>query len=111
MRKPRQFVAVRADITERKQAEAECEKLIDELQAALAEVKTLSGMLPICSSCKKVRDDQGYWNQIETYVSKHTTASFSHGYCHECLVKFFEESGLEVPEDVRENAKKQKLGL
>jgi PAS domain S-box-containing protein len=82
-------------ITERKERELEREKMIRELQAALAEVKTLSGLLPICASCKKVRDDRGYWSQIETYIAKHTTASFSHGLCPECGGKFLKEAGIE----------------
>ena len=60
-----------------------------QLEAALAEVKTLTGLLPICCSCKKIRDDQGYWSQVEVYVMKHTDAKFSHGYCPTCLGKCF----------------------
>jgi hypothetical protein len=85
--------------------EREREDLIRQLQTALAEVKTLSGMLPICCSCKKIRDDKGYWNQIEAYLARHTQASFSHSYCHDCAITFCEESGLEVPEAMREAAK------
>ncbi len=73
------------DITERKKAEKEREKLFHELQEAMAEVKTLSGLLPICASCKKVRDDKGYWNQIEEYLETQADVSFSHGICPECL--------------------------
>jgi hypothetical protein len=76
-------------LTERKRAEDEREKLIIELQNALAEVKTLGGLLPICSSCKKIRDDQGYWNQLEVYISGHSTAQFSHGLCPECAKKLY----------------------
>ncbi len=76
-------------LTERKRAEDEREKLIAELQNAVAEVKTLSGLLPICSSCKKIRDDQGYWNQIEVYISGHSAAKFSHGLCPECAKKLY----------------------
>jgi hypothetical protein len=76
-------------LTERKRAEDEREKLIVELQNALAEVKALSGLLPICSSCKKIRDDQGYWNQIEVYISGHSAAKFSHGLCPECAKKLY----------------------
>jgi ABC-type glycerol-3-phosphate transport system permease component len=76
-------------LLERKRAEGEREKLIVELQNALAELKTLSGLLPICSSCKKIRDDQGYWNQIEVYISGHSTAKFSHGLCPECAKKLY----------------------
>jgi PAS domain S-box-containing protein len=79
------------DITERKQIEAEREKLILELKEALANIKTLSGLLPICASCKKVRDDKGYWNQIEVYISKHSEAEFSHGMCPDCAKKAYEE--------------------
>ena len=72
------------DITARKQVEAEKEKLIKELQDALAEVKTLQQFLPVCSYCRKVRDDQNYWSQIESYISRHTGTQFSHGICPEC---------------------------
>lgn len=71
-----------------------------ELQTALDEVKTLSGLLPVCAGCKRVRDDGGYWSQIERYLSKRTDASFSHGICPECAVKFYEAEGMEVPEEV-----------
>ena len=74
---------------ERKQDEAERDQLIKELQKVLAQVKTLSGMLPICSGCKKIRDDQGYWNRIETYISEHSDAQFSHGICPDCAKKYF----------------------
>jgi phosphoserine phosphatase RsbU/P len=60
------------------------EKKNSELQKALAEIKTLRGIIPICSFCKKIRDDKGYWNQIEVYVKKHSEADFSHSYCPEC---------------------------
>jgi PAS domain S-box-containing protein len=79
------------DITERKQAEEERERLIGELQEALAEVKTLSGLLPICASCKSIRDDQGYWRQIEAYIQDHSEAEFSHSVCPECAKKLYPE--------------------
>ena len=60
------------------------EKLIIELKQALTKVKTLNGLLPICSRCKKIRDDTGYWNQIETYISQHSLAEFSHSICPDC---------------------------
>lgn len=72
------------DITARKKVEDEKEKLIKELQDVLTEVKTLQQFLPICSYCKKVRDDQNYWSQIESYISKHTDTKFSHGICPDC---------------------------
>jgi PAS domain S-box-containing protein len=80
---------VSRNITERKQAEKEREKLIGKLRKTLAEVKTLTGLLPICSSCKKIRDDKGYWNQIENYVKAHSEADFSHSICPECAKKLY----------------------
>ncbi len=77
------------DITHQKQAEVEREKLIKDLQDALAEVKNLSGLLPICASCKKIRDDKGYWNQIEAYIQERSEAVFSHGICPECAIKLY----------------------
>ena len=75
------------DITERQRTEAERGRLIRELQAALADVKTLSGMLPVCAWCKKVRDDKGYWENIEGYLKRHTHTTITHGICPECMVK------------------------
>lgn len=77
-------VYVVRDITEKKKAEQEREKLITELQNALRELKVLNGLLPICASCKKIRDDKGYWNQIEAYIQAHSNAEFSHSLCPEC---------------------------
>jgi hypothetical protein len=73
----------------RQRAEAERERLIAELQEALANVKTLRGLIPICASCKKIRDDQGYWTQLETYLQKHSDAEFSHGLCLDCMRKMY----------------------
>ena len=88
------------DITERKLAEedslrysAELEKKNKELLDALANVKQLTGMLPICGSCKQIRDDKGYWSAVESYIGKHSEAVFSHGLCPECEKKAYE--GLE----------------
>lgn len=72
------------DINEQKRHEQEREHLIAELQSALAHVKTLSGLLPICACCKKIRDDQGYWTQVEVYLMARSTAEFTHGICPEC---------------------------
>lgn len=77
------------DRTERKKLEEEREKLILKLREALAKVKALSGLLPICASCKKIRDDKGYWNQIEIYLKEHSEAEFSHGLCPDCLKKLY----------------------
>jgi PAS domain S-box-containing protein len=72
------------DVSERTYAERERERLIAELQDALGKVKTLSGLLPICAFCKKIRDDGGYWHQVETYIREYSEANFSHGICPEC---------------------------
>lgn len=77
-------IVIHRDLTKIKQAEKERESLIEELQKALAEVKSLSGLIPICASCKKIRDDNGYWNQLELYLEKHSDASLSHGICPDC---------------------------
>jgi DNA-binding response OmpR family regulator len=61
----------------------------EELRSALDQIKTLRGIVPICATCKKVRDDQGYWKQVEIYVRDHTEASFSHGVCPECMDKYY----------------------
>jgi DNA-binding response OmpR family regulator len=72
------------EIERREAAEAETQKVIAELQTALTNVKNLRGLLPICSWCHKIRDDSGYWNQLEVYLSEHSDADFSHGICPEC---------------------------
>jgi PAS domain S-box-containing protein len=77
------------DISERKLAEVERERLISEREKALSEIKALSGLLPICASCKKIRDDKGYWNQIESYIESHSDAEFSHGICPDCMGKLY----------------------
>jgi PAS domain S-box-containing protein len=82
-------VHIISDITGRKRAEEEREKLIGSLQEALSKVKMLSGLLPICASCKKIRDDKGYWGQIESYISDHSEAEFSHGICPDCMKKLY----------------------
>jgi preprotein translocase subunit YajC len=74
-----------------KQANKEKEALIANLQKALDEVKTLSGMLPICSSCKKIRNDEGYWQQIEEYIRDHSEADFTHGICNDCVKELYPE--------------------
>jgi PAS domain S-box-containing protein len=103
------------DITQKKRGDREREELIRELQKALTDVKTLGGLLPICAWCKKIRDDKGYYHQIETFIAKHSEAKFTHGICPECREKF-DRQGAEaretrevpgeprgVPGDTREN--------
>ncbi|MBU1068915.1 PAS domain S-box protein [Myxococcota bacterium] len=90
-----QLISVIIDITGRKLAELERERLVGELTQALSEVKKLSGLLPICANCKKIRDDQGYWSQVETYIGKHTNAQFSHGICPDCAAQLYPEYELD----------------
>ena len=85
------FKGVTRDVTERVKAGKEREELIGKLRKLLAEVKTLSGFLPICSNCKKIRDDEGYWRQVEQYVEEHSSAQFSHGICPECAQRLYPE--------------------
>ncbi|BCS98639.1 hypothetical protein DSLASN_42710 [Desulfoluna limicola] len=90
---------LKREVRVRKQAEEEKAELIDELQGVLSEMKLLSGMLPICASCKKIRDDKGYWSQLETYISEHSSARFSHGFCPECEEKAMERLDDEGNDD------------
>lgn len=78
-------------LEERNREAAEKERLIHELEEALSRVRTLSGLLPICSSCKNIRDDQGYWTKIEAYISEHSEAEFSHSMCPPCAKKLYPE--------------------
>ena len=80
------------DVSDRRRADLEREKLIVELRSALSRVKRLSGLLPICASCKKIRDDSGYWHQVESYMQDHTEVEFSHGICPECAAKLYPEA-------------------
>ncbi len=77
------------ELTARVNTHIRLKKTISELESALNEIKTLKGMLPICSSCKKIRDDKGYWNQIETYILDHSEAEFTHGICPDCARKLY----------------------
>jgi PAS domain S-box-containing protein len=85
------YRGVDRDISIRKCAEERLREESDKLKQALAKVKRLSGMLPICASCKKIRDDKGYWNQIEAYIEEHSDAAFSHGICPQCARKLYPE--------------------
>jgi PAS domain S-box-containing protein len=80
----RVIYGVARDVTRRKQGEEERERLVHELQTALAEVRTLREFLPMCSYCKRIRDDQDYWHSVESYISTHTNTQFSHGVCPSC---------------------------
>lgn len=85
---------LRLEIGEKEKLQSEREKIIADLQNALEEIKKLSGMLPICASCKKIRDDKGYWNRLESYISKHSEAVFSHSICPECAKKLYPDLDL-----------------
>ncbi len=93
------------DITERILAENAKVELIGHLQEALDRVNLLSGMLPICASCKKIRDDKGYWNQIETYIRDHSDVEFSHGICPDCAKKLYPEFYDKVEKVISEKQK------
>jgi PAS domain S-box-containing protein len=80
------------DITERIESEAERERLIQELQEALRSVKSLSGLLPMCASCRKIRDKEGAWHNLEAYIRNHTEADFSHGICPDCRRTLYPET-------------------
>jgi integral membrane sensor domain MASE1 len=82
-------LVVAGDITHRKEAQEKMAHLVEQLQQALSEIKTLRGILPICSNCKKIRNDEGYWEQIENYISSRTEADFSHGICPDCGEKLY----------------------
>jgi len=88
---------VARDITDRKRVEEEREKLINELQKALKEIKTLRGILPLCSFCKKIRDDKGYWKKVDVYIHQHTEADVSHGICPECAKEHYPD--LDIYDD------------
>jgi len=85
------------DITERQRVKEELERLVRDLMDALAQVKTLHGLLPICASCKKIRTDEGYWQSIETYIQQHSEASFTHGICPVCKEKLY---GRKQPSEI-----------
>jgi len=83
------LLAVLTDVTERRRAAEERDRMINELKEALANVKTLRGLIPICASCKKIRDDKGYWSQVEVYVRDRSEAEFTHGICPDCMKKVY----------------------
>lgn len=87
--RPARRTGTHTDVTDRKEAELARQALIAKLNKALEEVKTLEGLIPICSACKKIRDDQGYWNQLERYFEKHSDALFSHCLCPACMDEMY----------------------
>jgi hypothetical protein len=103
----RECRAALLDVTDRHRAEAEQERLVQELQSALARVKLLSGLLPICANCKSIRNDEGYWKQIESYISSHSEATFSHGICPECLHQLYPALEQQVLERTDQKERQQ----
>ncbi len=96
----RAILYVMRDCSERVALEQERNRLIDELKTALGEVKRLSGLLPICANCKRVRDDEGYWEDVDQYLSTHSEAMITHGICPECMQKLY-------PELMKRNAQRE----
>ncbi|MCP3942808.1 MAG: PAS domain-containing protein [Desulfobacteraceae bacterium] len=94
------------DISQRVLIENERQRLVNELQDALGRIKTLSGLIPICSMCKKIRDDKGYWSLIESYVESHSDAAFSHGICPKCSEDLYGKEGWYINMKQKQNKKK-----
>lgn len=87
---------LRLHISRRRQAEQQKDDLIERLKQALDEVKTLQGIIPICASCKSIRDDKGYWQKVESYIQNHSDAVFSHGLCQECIRKIYPDDAEKI---------------
>ncbi len=92
--RPLRMSGTHSDISERKKLETERDDLIQSLQKALSEIKTLKGIISICSYCHSIRNDDGAWSRIEAYISEHSEASLTHGICPTCEVKVRAEAGL-----------------
>lgn len=88
---PREVYTTFDDMPERKRAETERERLVQDLEDAMANLKLLRGFIPICASCKKIRTDSGSWQQLEVYVRDHSEAEFSHGLCPGCMTRLYPE--------------------
>ncbi len=91
------------DIKRRKKTEAEKVALIDDLKKALTEVKKLSGLLPVCSSCKKIRDDKGYWNKLEIFIEERSEAQFSHGMCPKCASDLYPDIDMDFESEYKKD--------
>lgn len=103
---PEELVATINALLRMKRAEEQAKKAVEErdrtikqLGEALDQVRTLSALLPVCMHCKKIRNDQGYWQQIETYISEHTDTQFTHGICEDCMKKYYPEDWEETKKD------------
>ena len=103
-------VVIARDITKQKQIEAEREALINELQDALSNIKALRGLLPICANCKKIRNDEGYWQDVTVYIRNHSEADFSHGICPDCIEKLYPDLAHEVELKMSDNRQPARQG-
>lgn len=101
----RSILRLKEETDHRKARERELEKKVVQLRKAISDLKTLSGLLPICSYCKKIRDDKGYWQQVDSYITDHSAAGFSHSICPECLQEHYPDYADDV---LKESAKKTK---
>jgi hypothetical protein len=99
---PKGAIITSHDITDQKKVESDRISLITDLRRALDEVETLRGLLPICASCKKIRDDKGYWSHIEVYISKHTLADFTHTMCPDCIKKYYPDYWEKIQKQKRD---------
>ena len=104
---PTSQIGIIRNITDRKRVEEEKERILVELQESLVKVKKLSGLLPICANCKSIRDDKGYWNQVEDYIQHHSEAQFSHGLCDVCVEMLYGKEKLTRIIQKREGKKKK----
>jgi hypothetical protein len=102
---------IATDITKRKKTEEALEEKCRRLQQALDEVRTLRGILPICAKCKNIRDDKGYWSQIESYIRDHSEAEFSHGICPACAKKLYPEFYKEKIEEEKRHYPRKKVSF
>ena len=93
------LVGAMLDVTDRREAEKKKEDLIIELQETIDTIKNVSGYLPTCASCKKIRDDKGYWNLVDEYIQQHSETEFSHSICPDCLRKLYPDFAGEINDD------------
>jgi len=94
--KSKTMLLILDDITADVRTEEEKIRLVQELQVSTSKVNTLTGLLPICASCKKIRDDKGSWNVLEQYIRDHSEAQFSHGLCPECAKRYFPDAAVKL---------------
>jgi sigma-B regulation protein RsbU (phosphoserine phosphatase) len=103
----RSVLKLKEEMDRRKAHERELEQTVKQLRKAAAEIKTLTGLLPICAGCKKIRDDKGYWQQVEYYVAEHTDAKFTHGLCPDCLRKLYPTAAEKILSRIQKKIKEE----